>query len=368
MKRDMDNLNLRAAFREEPESCHRALMDAARSVREERQTMKRYSFKTLIIAVIVAVSMLTTAFAASELLGWTDYFSRQGIHVTPGMQNAMQMEPKTYEVGPLTSTVQEAISDNRFALLSTQIATTDGSQALLTMFADDAVGAYNDSSRVLMNALGLEDKSQPFYEAGAAKGIPVYSVRAIIEVDEQYNGGEGMEDILWDAKANARYFSKHCLNTENIGTELPITIFLRVAQHDEKGEEIQKWMTRETMTIPVGQVLEKKHYTPEKPYTVNGAELECINAELYITGAYLRCQWKLPDGVVNDENFFMWDYHSDELLLADGNFNVFERGISLSGAYDDTHWPIVKVEEMINVDALPEVIRVGDGTNEVIYK
>ena len=89
---------------------------------------------------------------------------------------------------------------------------------------------------------------------------------------------------------------------------------------------------------------------------------------MYITGAYLRFQWKMPDGVVNDDTFSMWDYHSDELLLTDGIFNAFERGISLTGSYDDSHWPAVTVEEMINVDALPEVIRISDGTNEATYK
>ncbi len=368
MKRDYENLDLRAAFLEEPESCHRALMDAARSVREERQTMRKSSFRTVIIAAIAALSMLTTAFAAGELLGWSDYFESWGIHTTPGMRGAMEMDPKTYEVGPLTFTVQEAVSDNRFALMSTQIATSDGSPALMTMFADDAVGAYDDRSRVLMKTLGLDDPSAACYEAGAAKGIPVYSVRAIVEVAEQYNGGEGMEDILWDADAKAIYFSQQSLNPTNVGESLPVTIFLRVAQVDEKGEEIQTWTTREELTIPVGQRLEKKHYVPEKPYTVKGATLECINAELYITGAYLRFQWRLPDGMVNDDNFSMWAYHSDELLLTDGTFNAFERGVSLTGSYDDSHWPLVTVEEMINVDALPEVIRISDGTNEAIYK
>jgi hypothetical protein len=35
MKRTVDELNLRNAFRQEPERCHAALMDAARSVKEE---------------------------------------------------------------------------------------------------------------------------------------------------------------------------------------------------------------------------------------------------------------------------------------------------------------------------------------------
>lgn len=369
MKRNHDLTDLRKAFREEPESCHRALMDAARSVREENATVKRFSMKTMVIAAIVAAAMLTTAFAAGEILGWTDYFARFGIHATPQMQSAMQMEPKTYTLGPLTFTVQEAVADNRLAMISTSIATADGTPALLGMFADDPVGAYGDRSRVLMNALGVQDKQLMFSEAAAQKGVPMYSVRAIIEVGEAYNGGEGMEDIFWNAQTNAIYVSSCSLKTENIGQELPVTVFLRVAQHDENGEEIQKWTAREALTIPVGQKLGEKTYTPEVPYMVNGAALESIHAELYVTGAYLTCSWRMPDGLPHDEDTFsMWEYHHDDMLFTDGTFNAFERGVSLSGSYDDSEWPCVTVEEMINVDALPEVIRVSDDTADVQYK
>ena len=72
--------------------------------------------------------------------------------------------------------------------------------------------------------------------------------------------------------------------------------------------------------------------------------------------------------MVKDENFSMWDYHNDDLLLTDGAFNAFEGGVSLTGSYDDSRWPVVTVEEMINVDALPEIIRVSDGTNDISYK
>lgn len=368
MKREIDNLDLRAAFRAEPEGCHRALMDAARSVREEKKTVKRFSMKLIVVAAIIVLSMTAVAYAAGKLLGWTDYFEYWGIHTTPQMQNAMQMEPKTYTLGPLTFTVQEAVADNRLAMISTTIATADGSPALLGMFADDSIGAYGDRSRVLMNALGVEDKTLMFSEAAAQKNIPMYSVRAIIEVDGMYDGGEGMEDILWNSQTNAIYVSSHILNTENIGQELPVTIHLRVAQHDESGEEIQKWTARETMTISVSQKLEEKTYTPDALFTVNGATLESIHAELYVTGAYLAFQWQLPENVVNDDDFNMWDYHSVALLIADGAFNVFEQGVSFTWRYDDSAWPIVTVEQMINVDALPEMIRISDGTNDVSYK
>ncbi len=371
MKRDFDNLDLRAAFREEPTECHLALMDAARSVKEEKQTMKRNPMRTLLIAAIVALSMLTTAFAAGELLGWTDYFEHYyGIHTTPAMYNAMQMNnPKTVELGPMTFTVQEAISDNRIAMISTKISVTDGSAALLAMFPEDAIGAAGDErSKVLMKLLEVEDPSMDFYQAAKMKNLPLYSVRAIIQMDEQYDGGVGAEDIMWDAQGSMFYFSKHDLNTSAVGKELPIKVFLRVTQIDPAtGEELQKWTTREEMTIPVGQLLAEKTYTPDAPFKKDGAELQSIHAELYITGAYLTSTWKMPEGMVYTKDFSVWDFHKDQ-MLTDGSLNEFERGVSLSGSSNNDAWPIVTAEEMINVDALPEVIRVSDGTNDVIYK
>lgn len=367
MKRDFDNLDLRTAFREKPERCHLALMDAARSVREEKQTMRKYSLKTVVIAIAVMLSMLTTAFAAGEIFGWTDYFEQWGIHTTPRMRDAMQMEPQSYTLGPVTFTVQEAVSDNRFAMVSTKISVTDGSPALMTQFADDPIGAYGERSRVLMNALGVEDGSLSCMEVAAQKNIPLYSVRVAIEVDESVNGGEGMEDIMWDAQGNVAYFSNYALKTESVGEELPITLFLRVAQIDANGEEIQKWTAREAMTIPVGKQLAENTYVPETPYTVDGVMLTGIRAELYVTGAYLTFTWQMPEGVENNDDFNIWDYHSD-LLLTDGAFNVFERGVSLSGNWNSDAWPTVTVEEMINVEELPGVIRVSDGTNDVICK
>ena len=62
MKRDMDNLDLRAAFRPMPEECHAALMDAARSVKEEKE-MKRASFRVVLIAAMIIMSMMAVAFA-----------------------------------------------------------------------------------------------------------------------------------------------------------------------------------------------------------------------------------------------------------------------------------------------------------------
>lgn len=354
MKKPHDDLNLRLAFRDEPERCHRALMDAARSVKEETQPMRKHSVRTILIAAIVALSMMTTALAASELLGWTEYLNRYGIHTTKGLQNAMQIEPKIYQVGPVTFTVNEAVSDNRMVMVSAKIATTDGSLALLTQFADDTIGAYGeDRSGALMQLLGVEDKRLPCFQVAAQKGIPIYTVRVAIEVDEAISGGEGMEDLMWDAEGHVAYFASSTLNPDTVGKEVPATLFLRVAQVDENGEETEKWVTREAMTIPVGQKLAEKNYVPETPYTYQGSQLLAIHAELYVTGAYLSCTWQMPEGAAEE----VWQF-VDMMNLTDGQGHTFENGISLSAACNVDHYPIVLVEDMINVDALPEVFLV----------
>ena len=356
MKKPQDDLNLRAAFRQEPERCHRALMDAARSVREEKQTMRKHSVRTILVAAIVALSMMTTAFAAGELLGWTDYLSRMfGIHISSQLQSAMQIEPKTYHVGPVTFTVNEAVSDSRNAMVSAKITTTDGSPALMTQFADDTIGAYGqERSGALMQLLGVEDKRMPCYQVAAEKGIPLYTVRVGIEVDEAIGGGEGMEDLMWDAEGNVAYFASSTLNPDTVGKEVPATLFLRVAQIDENGEEIEKWITREPMTIPVGQKLAERNYVPETPYTYEGSQLMAIHAELYVTGAYLTCIWQMPEGAEEE----VWQF-VDMMNMTDGQGHAFEGGISLSAACNVDNYPIVLVEDMINVDALPEIIQVS---------
>lgn len=364
MKRTLDEIDFRAAFRDEPEGCHRALMHAARSVKEEKTTMKKRSMRTLLIAAVLIVSMLTTAFAAEKLFGWSDYFEHQGIHTTPQMQSAMQMEPKHYAVGPVTFTVQELVADPNIAMASTKVTVNDGS-GLVTNEPFDRISTAG--YRVTSTLEGLADTSLTWLEAAQQMNLPLYSVRAIIEVDDNFSAGESMEDCIWNASDSVICFSTAFLNADALGAELPIRMFLRVAQIDPAtGEEIDKWTSREEITLPVGQLLAEKDYTAEAPYTTAvGAELTGIHGELYVTGAYLTLTWKLPDGMAYDEEFTIWENGNESILLTDGTFNAFESGVSLIGSVDVSAWPIVKAQEMINVDALPDVIRVN---GEVTYK
>lgn len=366
MKHSLDEIDLRAAFREEPESCHRALMHAARSVKEEKQPMKKQTMRTLLIAAVLVLSMLTTAFAAEKLFGWSDYFEQQGIHTTPQMQSALQMEPQSYTLGPVTFTVQELVADPYLAMASTKITVADGA-GLVTSEPYDRISRAGYRVTSALEQLGVTDTKLTWLEAAKQANLPLYSVRAIIEVDEAYSAGESMEDCLWSMPGSVTYLSEAFLNADALGAELPIRMFLRVAQIDpDTGDEIDKWTAREALTLPVGQLLAEKAYTADAPYTMaNGAQLTGIHAGLYVTGAHLTLTWQLPDGTAYDDEFSIWEDGNEPILLTDGTFNAFEEGVSLVSSTDYSAWPIVTAEQMINVDALPEVIRVN---GEVTYK
>ena len=57
MKRDLEHLDLKQAFHPVPEACRRALMDAARSVREEKP-VKRVSYRAALIAAVILLAAI----------------------------------------------------------------------------------------------------------------------------------------------------------------------------------------------------------------------------------------------------------------------------------------------------------------------
>ncbi len=359
MKRDFDNLDLRGAFRDEPEKCHRALMDTVRSLQvEETKTMKT-PFRTLLIAAIIILSTLTVAFAASEVFGLTDFFRGYGIVLNPSTQQAMQPDEETaFQVGPLTFTVQERVADPYFAYISTKISTTDGSQALIAPDdVYDRIGASAEG-KALAAQLGIDYKLT-WLEAAAKLDWPLYAVRAIMEPDESISNGPRMEDILWDARNNAVFINQTDLYDVAAGTELSLQLFLRVAQIDPTiGEQQTTWSIREPYTIPVNKLLAKGRYLPEEPLTVSDMTLTFISAELYSTGMHVFRNYEMPEGMARDINYPVWEI-TDTTPMLDATGAPFPQGISLTGSYHTYEWPTVTVTNMFNVDKLPESIQVG---------
>ena len=81
MKRNLDDLNLRDAFAQEPDACHLALMQAACSVKED-EPVKKYTFRTALVAALIIAALMTVAIAATTG-GLTDWFQKHYNAVLP---------------------------------------------------------------------------------------------------------------------------------------------------------------------------------------------------------------------------------------------------------------------------------------------
>ena len=108
MKRDLDNIDLRGAFREEPERCHRALMDAARSVGEETKTMKR---KFPVAILVAAILTLMTTVAIAE--GW-NVLAFLGIQPDSGASQLVQPVSASAKVDNCTIRIDSAVTDGEY--------------------------------------------------------------------------------------------------------------------------------------------------------------------------------------------------------------------------------------------------------------
>ncbi len=364
MKPDLDHLDLRPAFRDEPDKCHQALMRAVRSVKEEEKNVKHLNLRPLLIAAIIIVSMLSVAFAASEIFGLSDYFQNYNISLTPAQQEALKPDKEAaWQVGPMTFSVQERVADPYYAYISTKVDMTDGSHVLMCMFPDDRL---TDAQRIALNLEKVERDygngiitTQPTYqEAAQQTGLPLYSIRAILEVPEDLDHGEGMEHILQPA-TSCVYINQHSLKNMSGKTDLPAQIFLRVSKIDPlTGEEIEKWSTRDPYTLPVSKLVAEGHYVPETPLVSRDMTLSEIRTELYETGMYTYRIYQMAADMPLDIDYPIWDV-TEETPLQSVDGVPFMRGISLSGQQDTDGWPTVTVTEMLNVASLPEVIQVG---------
>ncbi len=355
MKRDIENLDFRAAFRPVPEACRAALMDAARSVKEERK-MKRASLRVALIAAAIVVSMMAAALAAGHLMGWTDFLGDySNVNIPQGAVEQMQVtEELSWQVGPMTFTVTELLTDGRIAVSSVNIRTTDGSPALMCWDPWDTIGCNGDNGKANAVRLGI-DPTTTYIEAAKQLNLPLYTVRGILDVAAEYIGGESMEDPMWNEDGSVTYFCMIDLADGAVRETLPTGLFLRVSRIDPaSGEEAEKWVDREqTVLIPVCPVLEKRSYVPDRETIIAGQKLLKVDAVRYVTGAYLTLTWEM-DAMLMPEK--VWELYDLTLLDADGA--PLPRGMNLSASMMVT----ITQEEMLGVESLPDVITLDNGT------
>lgn len=373
MKRNDKELNLRAAFSPMPQDCYDALMNATRSVKEE-EPMKRASFRVVLIAAIIIIATMGIAFAAQQL-GWVDFYKEyDGVTLPSAAQKAMNAtKPQTYTVGPMTFTMTQSLADGRIALGTTDIRMTDGTEVLYAADCNDLSDPVEASVDTVMKRHQLEPGTS-WLEAAQQLSLPLYSCCATLEVEEAYSDGWGMEDVLWSENGALVYFSMAATNPAAAKETLPAKLYMAVRRYDpETGEELEKWVAEQELTIPVSALLSEKDYLPDGEATLtlsaeDGAPVEVtltgVHAEQYATGIYLSTTVKLPESIgESDATNLLYS-----LSVCDAQGNELPQGISLSGNANVDALPTAVLETMTSIETLPESLIVTDGKAKWIVR
>lgn len=143
MKRDLDNLDFRSAFREEPERCHQALMNAACSVKEERRFMKR-KFPAAILAAAILALMTTVAIAE----GW-NVLAFLGIEPDSDAQTLVQPVSTSASVDNCTIRIDSAVTDGEYLAFDWVVTNTKPETPIylrIEQFTGNGLKIYDDGT------------------------------------------------------------------------------------------------------------------------------------------------------------------------------------------------------------------------------
>lgn len=341
---------------------------------KEEEPVKKFAVSTALIVVLIVIATLTTALAASALLGWTDFYSFEIPKTAQEILNAT--EPKDYQVGPITFTVNELLTDGHIALCSATSHVTDGSSAVLSEEVYDAVGANGDNGEALAQKWNLSPDTR-WIDAAHIMNLPFYRISISVNVPEECHDGEDMGDAMWDEKGNCVSYYMAALNSLQVGETLPIKLHFQVWQYDpqsiepqsifedvvDKAKEMSYWEDTFEITLTVPAPIAEKTYMPEQPYDFeNGLTLNSVTAQQTVAGAYVVGQFTLRDG------FNFNDAYSGELDFLDATGEEIPWGMAESGIIECDQLPKVEWGAMLNLEVLPEEMVVSlDETTVHVY-
>ena len=373
MKRNEKELNLRNAFPEMPESCYSALMDAAGSVQEEVK-VKKFTIRTALIAAAIMMLTVAVAMAATNMLGWTDFLKDYNDVTVPNaaVQNMQVADAESWQVGPCTFTVREQIADTRIAVSTIAVRMSSDSNALFMYDGDvsDRIGC-TPASAALANDLGISP-DVTWGEAAKQLNMPLYRVRALIEVDAAVDAGEAMEDMLWEDTEGVVYFNMPMLNANAVGSSIPVRYYLRVDEvNPDSGETVQTWVDYDrTAEIAVQSVMAGKVYHVEDGVTLFGMPVTKVTAQQYATGVYVKVSMSKPDGLSEDD-FMRCDFGRVSFTDVSGVRIPDGMNLSIYTSMDADDWEnvtAVGIEYMLGVDTIPDTMQLVCGETSIELK
>jgi hypothetical protein len=334
------------------------------NVKGEVKVKKKLSFG-LVLAIVLLLTTLAVAIAATQL-GWVDYLGEsQGITVSKTAQEALNATtPRKFQVGPMTFTFNQLLTDKRMVMSSANVNTTDGSEVL---YANDSniYDAVDSLSSTVLERYNL-DSGINWLDAAKQLNLPLYGIRALVEIGQEFDDSSATEGAMWNEDGSIAYFSMPMLTPKSVKDELPVTLYMSVTQFDPStGDTLGEWEIRENITLPVAPRLTDKTYLPEGDAELNGMKLSSVYAEQYVTGIYLTSTFTDKEGRTADS--VMGALYG--LTLCDSEGNALPEGLILSSGHAFTDdLPTVKLETMTSLETLPDSLIVTDGTAKISVK
>ena len=356
MKRDMDNLNLRDAFVPMPEETRDALMSAARSVKEE-EPVKKFTFRTALIAACIIVATMAVAMAAGSIFGWNDFFSKDyGTTIPKTAQEIMTAtEPVTWQEGDVIFTVRERYSDSRLALISVEARLAEGVEGILA--GDDfteAIGAYGENSAAVAKRLGVASE-MTWVEAAKKLNLPLYSVRATLEIPSELWGSEQYEDPMFNEDNSLTYFSLQPLNGQITSDQINAKVYLRTKKVNLDDPDDDTNVTKEYVDLAIHTektIALAEYIIPEDTKVLDAFQIDSIQAELLPSGLHFTTNLTALESATQEQAL-------DKLRLniVKENGEDYPTGITLSSGFSNLDtWPQIVYTQMISVDQIPETI------------
>lgn len=374
MKNDMETLNLQDAFKQEPEACHNALLQAARSV-AERPQRKSTAFHAAWIVAAALVVMAAAAFAANSagLLHW--FGSHYGIELPKAAQELLaETEPKTVTVGPITFTIRDILSDGRVSYLAVEASTADGSPAVLYMGNGDPSDSIGSE---LAAALDTEGILPPTSYADAARmlGLPLYSVDAYLTPKGNVSVPQEMMDSANQEDGSILLIDMLYTDPGAVGDALLADVVLRAVEIDTNtlARKGGMWTASDARSVPVCGVVAEKTYTvvSDENMSVKFTVTQ-VTAEQTCAGVYVTIHATIDGGISTTGLGRVF-------TVLDAQGNPYPRGISLTEEClngDGSPIPAdpqarifsLQYRIMITADALPEMLIISNGNNQVLVE
>lgn len=368
MKREWD---LKNAFAPQPESCREALLNAARSVKEE-ETVKRISYRAVWIAAILLILTMAAAFAAHSV-GLFDWFQKHyGAALPPAAQEALSAtEPTALAAGPLTITVRETLADGQIAYLTADARVTDGNRAIVFSGAGDPNDRIGPALATELNHPDINESTSAAQAAATLK-VPLYSALTWFEPASELLAGEEMIDGVYLQDGSLMLVDMRYTDPEKVGDTLKGAVYALVQEVDPATcEPTAAQEANVPLDIAVSGVIAEKTYTVE-----SGSKLlDCLSvtrltARQTCAGVYVTIHAHADEGTTLGQLL-----QAGELDVLTASGERFPTGISLTAEPlqgDGSRFPEGNADEiqvtdyayklMITADSLPDSLLVTDGS------